>query len=201
VEKIENPKVERKMKKTLSPEELKRVFNQFDKSTFHGYRNWMITRLLLDTGCRAGEALAIEPKHIDFQHKSILIVNPKNKKQRFVYFSTKFSVELKNWLKYHDRYSDSPYLFPTSRGTKLEIRNFEKALRDAGKRVNVDIHPHQLRNNFAKYYILNGGDWFTLSRILGHSSVDVTQKAYLDFTDEEVGKKYQKHSPLASLDI
>ncbi|MNO78709.1 hypothetical protein D3C76_698580 [compost metagenome] len=56
---------------------------------------------------------------------------------------------------------------------------------------------HQLRNNFAKYYILNYGDWFTLSRILGHSSVEVN----LDFTDEEIGKKYQQHSPLQYMDL
>lgn len=201
VENIDNPKVERKIKKLLTPEEIKKVLDQFDKTKFHGYRNWMITRLLLDTGCRIGEVVSIEPKHIDFQHKSILITNPKNKQQRYVYFSAKLSTELKSWLKFHDRYSDSPYLFPTTKGTKLDIRNYETALREAGKKANIEIHPHQLRNNFAKFYILNGGDWFSLSRILGHSSVEVTQKAYLDFTDEEIGKKYQKHSPLAFLDI
>lgn len=52
-------------------------------------------------------------------------------------------------------------MFPTIKGTKLEIRNYEKALRDAGRQVNITIHPHQLRNNFAKYYILNGGIYTT----------------------------------------
>lgn len=93
-------------------------------------------------------------------------------------------------MNYRDRYSDAPLFFPTIRGTQLEIRNYEKALRDAGQKVGIMIHPHQLRNNFAKYYILNGGDWFSLCRILGHSSVEVTQRAYLDFSDEEIGKKY-----------
>ncbi|RYD02476.1 hypothetical protein N752_24415 [Desulforamulus aquiferis] len=145
--------------------------------------------------------LELLPGHLDFKHYSIIIINPKNKKQRYVYFSPKIAKELKQWLKYKDRYSDGEYLFPKTRGTKLQIRNFEKALREAGRAVNISVHCHQLRNNFAKYYILNGGDWFTLSRILGHSSVDVTQKAYLDFTDEEVGKKYQKHSPITFMKI
>ncbi|KIL38509.1 integrase [Gordoniibacillus kamchatkensis] len=200
IEKIENPKVERKMKQTLSPEEIRSVLSQFDISKFHDYRNWVITRLLLDTGMRIGECLSLMPEHIDFNHKSILIKNAKNKQERYVYFSVKLSSDLKSWLKYRDRYSDSPFVFPTTKGTQLDIRNYEKALRDAGKKVKVDIHPHQLRNNFAKYYILHGGDWFTLSRILGHSGVEVTQKAYLDFSNEEVGKKYQKHSPLANME-
>lgn len=83
----------------------------------------------------------------------------------------------------------------------MDIRNFEKSLREAGRNVDISIHPHQLRNNFAKYYILNSGDWFTLSRIMGHSSVEVTQKAYLDFTDDEIAKKYQRHSPLTHMDL
>ncbi|MNC70973.1 site-specific tyrosine recombinase XerC [compost metagenome] len=67
---------------------------------------------------RIGECLSVEPENIDFKHKSILITNPKNKQQRYVYFSPKLSLELKNWLKYHDRYSESNYLFPTTRGTQ-----------------------------------------------------------------------------------
>ncbi|WP_407668703.1 tyrosine-type recombinase/integrase [Paenibacillus bouchesdurhonensis] len=201
VAKVAIPKIERKMKTLLTPEQLKKVLAQFETTTFTGYRNWMITRLLLDTGCRISECLSIQPEHIDFNHKSILIVNPKNKQERYVYFSFKLSGELKSWLKYHDRYSNSLYLFPTIRGTQLDIRGYERALKQAGANVGVQIHPHQLRNNFAKYYILNGGDWFSLCRILGHSSVEVTQKSYADFSDLEVGKKYQQHSPLSTMDI
>lgn len=200
-DKVANIKPKRKMKKTLTPEEIKRVLGTFDASTFHGYRNYLITKALLDTGMRIGECLNLKPEHLDFKHKSILIVDPKNKKQRYVYFSHKLSLELKRWMQFKDRYSESVFLFPTIRGTQLQIRNAEKALREAGKKVDVEIQCHQLRNNFAKYYIFNGGDWFTLSRILGHSSVEVTQKAYLDFTDDEVRKKYQMHSPLGHMNI
>ncbi|MEK4294036.1 tyrosine-type recombinase/integrase [Paenibacillus sp. FSL R5-0914] len=200
MEKIENPKVERKLKQTLSPNQLKGIFNHFESSTFHGYRNRVITRLLLDTGMRVGECLSLLPENIDFQHKSIHVINAKNKQERFVYFSYKTANELKSWLRFRDRYSDSPFMFPTTKGTQLEVRNYERALRQAGEKVGVHVHPHLLRNNFAKYYILNGGDWFSLCRILGHSSVEVTQKAYLDFSDEEIGKKYQKHSPLTFIE-
>lgn len=201
VESIESIKPKRKKKPLLSKEELQKVMRTFDITTFHGYRDWLITRLILDTGMRIGECLSLTPDVIDFKTKTILIENPKNNQQRYVYFSQKVSRELKNWLLYRDRYSNSFYLFPTIRGTQLEIRNFERALRLNGKKVGVDIHPHQLRNSFAKYYLLNGGDFVTLSRILGHSSVEVTQKAYLDFTDGEIGRKYQRHSPLSHLDI
>ncbi|WP_042350109.1 tyrosine-type recombinase/integrase [Bacillus massiliigorillae] len=201
VESIRNIKPKRKQKPLLDNEELVKIIRQFDTTTFHGYRNWVVTRLLLDTGMRIGECLALTAKEIDFKNKAILIMNPKNNQQRYVYFSFKMSTDLKRWLLYHDRYSHSDYLFPTIRGTQLDVRNFEKSLRDIGKKIGISIHPHQLRNNFAKYYLLNGGDLASLSRILGHSSVEVTQKAYLDFTDKEIGEKYQKHSPLQNLKL
>jgi integrase/recombinase XerD len=201
VEKIENIKPQRKKKSLLSKDEFQKVFQSFDITTFHGYRSWLQSRLILDTGMRAQESCDLRPDNIDFKHKSILIENPKSNQQRYVYFSFTMSNDLKRWLQYRDRYSDSPFLFPTSRGTKLDVRNYERTLRETGKKVGVEIHPHLLRNNFAKYYLLNGGDFATLSRLLGHSSVDVTMKAYLDFSDEEVGRKYQKHSPLTHLEI
>ncbi|MGF7185798.1 integrase/recombinase XerD [Desulfitispora alkaliphila] len=200
-EKIEQIKAERKQKKTLTKDELKKLFNAFDESKSHEYRNKIITILLFDTGMRVGECLILKPEHIDFSSHSILITNPKSKKQRYVYFSHKMGRQLKSWLKHKDRQSDSQLLFPTNRGTQLQIQNYEKVLRQTGKKVNVDVHPHQLRNNFAKYYLLAGGDFATLSRILGHSDVSTTMKAYLDFTDDEVGRKYQKHSPLSSIDF
>ena len=37
-----------------------------------------------------------------------------------------------------------------------------------------------------KYTLMNGMDLFTLSKILGHSSVEVTEQAYLDLTDDDI---------------
>lgn len=200
-ETVKNIKPQRKQKALLSEDDLKRVLASLDTTTFYGFRSWMMIRLILDTGIRSGECVALLPDNVDFKTRAILIENPKNHRQRYVYFSLKLSHELKRWFTYRDRFSDSVYLFPTIRGTMLDVSNFERMLKKIGKSVGVDIQAHQLRNNFAKYYLLNGGDFVTLSRILGHSSVEVTQKAYLDFTNDEVARKYQRHSPLNNLDI
>jgi integrase/recombinase XerD len=199
VKKIPNIKPERKIKRLISDDDFINVIKQFDVTTFHGYRNYICSELIFDSGIRCSEALNIKVVDLDFRHKSLLVTNPKNKKQRYVFFGLDMSRDLKHWIKFWDRYSDSEWLFPTIRGTKLQVRNFEYALRKAGEKVNVGIHPHLLRNNFAKRYLIAGGDLASLSRLLGHSSPDVTEKAYLDFTDEEIGKRYQQFSPLKNL--
>ncbi|MBU9724150.1 MULTISPECIES: tyrosine-type recombinase/integrase [Bacillaceae] len=197
---IENIKVKRKPKQLLSKDDLKSVLSTFDISVFHQYRSYIQVKLCLDTGCRASEICGLLPQDVDLKTNTIR-VDGKGGKERFVYFSFKMRQELKRWMQYRDRFSESEYLFPTIRGTKLDIRNFERTVKMAGKKVGVDLHVHQLRNTFAKYYLLNGGDFATLSKILGHSSVEVTMKAYLDFSDQEIGRKYHKHSPITGLDL
>lgn len=44
-----------------------------------------------------------------------------------------------------------------------------------------------------------GGSIYILSKVLGHSSVTVTEQAYLDLTDEDIRKNYQSFSPLSNL--
>lgn len=158
-------------------------------------------RLILDSGCRIGECLSIMRTDVDLKNNGILLRYTKSGKERYVFFSDKMRKNLKSWLEYLDRYSDSHYVFPSINGRKMDIRNYEFALRSAGNSIGIKVAPHQLRNNFAKYYLLNGGDFATLSRILGHASVEVTKNEYLDFTDKELSRNYQKHSPLNNLDI
>ena len=198
---IERITPERKVKTLLSENEIALFFRGFDITTFHGFRNWIIARMILDTGSRIGELLATVPADIDLRNGALLLRETKSREERFVFYSDKMRRNLRSWLEYRDRYTDSPYTFPSTRGNRLQINTIGTAFKRAGERVGVEVHPHQLRNNFAKYYLLNGGDWNSLSRILGHASVEVTQQAYLDFTDHEIGNQYQQFSPLKNLDI
>ena len=83
---------------------------------------------------------------------------------------------------------ETELLFPTQRTNGvLSISNFERNFRIYLKRskINKSITPHGLRNKFARRFLLMSSDIHTLSKILGHSSVTVTEKAYLDFMDED----------------
>lgn len=196
-ESIPQIKTVRRKKEGISQEDFNRLLDQFDYTTFHGYRNKVIVMLLQDTGMRIGECLQLIVDAVDFKHKMILLSKTKGNKERYVYYSPVMARELKHYLKFKDRYTQTELLFPTRKGTSLTVHSFEKQLNDAGKRIGLHVHPHLLRNNFARHYLLNGGDFYTLSRILGHSSVAVTEAAYMDLTHEEIAKKYQNHSPLA----
>ncbi len=38
-----------------------------------------------------------------------------------------------------------------------------------------DCHPHKFRHTYACMYLLAGGDIYKLSRLMGHSRVDITE--------------------------
>ena len=107
---------------------------------------------------------------------------------------------LRRWLQFKDRYVESDFLFPVKEhGGSIGVGNFENNFKKYIKRsdLNEEYTPHCLRNNFAKRCLMNGMDVFTLSKILGHSSVEVTEKAYLDLNDDDISKQYQRSSPLS----
>jgi len=198
---VKNLKYDRKPKEFIKDSEIINLLRYMDKSKFPEYRDNIIIQTLLDTGMRVGECLNTTINDLDLTNRSMMLSSEitKSKKYRYVYFSLELQKELRRWLQYKDRYLDSEYLFPNSKGSKLQIGSFETKLKQYGERIEIKIHPHQLRNNFAKRFLMAGGNIFTLSKILGHSSVIITEKAYLDFSDADIRKSYQNFSPLANL--
>ena len=152
---------------------------------------------------RLTETLNLKLEDIDVERRTILIpaeIN-KGKKDRYVFFSNTMANILKSWIQYKDRYCNNEYLFPTKKGTIITASNFERNFRFYKQRAGItkNISPHGLRNNFSKRFLLSGGDIFMLSKILGHSSVTVTEQAYLDITMTDIRKSYQRFSPLESM--
>ena len=202
VSKIKEIKCERKAVGYLDDANFNRLLRCFDVSKFHEYRDYIVAQLIFDTGMRLGETLLIKETEVDFTKRTILLTaeNTKGRKDRYVFFSQEMLKQLRRWLQYKDRYRESSYVFCTNKGKPLQINNYETNFKKYGERIGVkDIHPHMLRNNFAKRFLMTGGDIYTLSRILGHSSVKVTEKAYLDLDEDDLRINYQRYSPLANL--
>ena len=59
---------------------------------------------------------------------------------------------------------------------------------------------HTLRHTFGTQYMLNGGDVFSLRRIMGHSKIETTM-LYAEMSDRLVAEKHRKFSPMANLEI
>lgn len=203
-DKVKFLKSQRKKKAFIKDEEFYKLLKCLDTTKYAEFRDYVVIQLVFDTGMRIGETLSIDiTTDLDLQNRAIRLRAEitKAKVARTVFFSVKMCELLKKWIKFKDRYIESSLLFPVQlRDKPLFVNNFEKNYKKYCNRVGIEeCSPHGLRNNFAKRFLMSGGDIYTLSRILGHSSVKVTEQCYLDLDDEDIRKNYQRYSPLANL--
>ena len=201
IKRIRQLRTNRQPKVYLTDDELRRLLAKFDRSYFSEHRDYMMILLMLDSGMRLGECSTLLVSDLELSRKRINLraEETKGRKERTVFFSPKTEKALRSWLQYKDRYVESDYLFPVKEhGGPIGVGNFESNFRKYIERagLNEDYSPHCLRNNFAKRCLMNGMDIYTLSKILGHSSVTVTEQAYLDINDDDMSKRYQHYSPL-----
>ena len=204
MDKVKFIKIKRKGKDNISDSDFIILIKTLDVTKYYEYRDYVIIQLIMDTGMRLGETLSLTINDIDLDRRAVLIPADisKSNKERYVFFSNTMAGILRRWLQFKDRYIDNDVLiFPTTRGTKLGIQHFERNFRIYKERAGLsqNVTPHSLRNNFAKRCLMSGMDIYTLSRILGHSSITVTEKAYLDLTVTDIRKNYQKFSPLENI--
>ena len=201
MKRIRQLRTNRQPKVYLTDDELRRLLTRFDRSYFSEHRDYMMILLMLDSGMRLGECSTLLVSDLELHRKRVNLraEETKGRRERTVFFSPKTEKALRSWLQYKDRYVESDYLFPVKEhGGPIGVGNFESNFRKYIQRtgLNEDYSPHCLRNNFAKRCLMNGMDIYTLSKILGHSSVTVTEQAYLDINDDDMSKRYQHYSPL-----
>ncbi|PMQ01054.1 MAG: hypothetical protein CBR30_07745 [Dictyoglomus sp. NZ13-RE01] len=67
------------------------------------------------------------------------------------------------------------------------------------KRVFIPCSSHTLRHTFANNFIRNGGDVFTLQRILGDSDI-TTCMIYVHLSGKDIQQAMMKFSPVDRLE-
>src|SRR4029453_18691501 len=70
------------------------------------------------------------------------------------------------------------------------FRPFKAAVLRAG--VAKKLRLHDLRHTFAGLFLASGGDIFKLSKILGHSSVAITQQVYAHLHPNAFAEDYSR---------
>lgn len=161
--------------------------------------------LLADTGARVAEIASITLEAIAFDHRQQrgkIWVEGKGDKGRFVLFGSVVYRELNAYLMYRKE-TNHPYLF-ASRATDTHMRpnSLRYALYQAAERAGVRgrVNPHSFRHRFARIFLQRGGDMASLSRLLGHSSVTITLKYYVHWTEAELDHLHASINP-SKIDI
>jgi integrase len=156
--------------------------------------------LILETGLRAGEALALEWSDIDEEKRTLKVtknmvrVDGKNLVQRTTKTAAgkrmiplnSRAVEAIQHLKAQQA-AGCPYVFATQAGKHLSYRNLLATMETACEAAGVEQRGlHALRHSFASNLYARGVEIKVISKLLGHASTQITYDRYVHLFEGDI---------------
>jgi integrase len=185
-------KTQTKVRQTVADDVVK-VLKSFNPKGTNQTRLKMAILICLDCGLRLNEVRKIKKQDVDLENNLLTVIG-KGNKERIVPISDELRKHLFKYMKTvnHD------YLFVTSGGKLYGLRNIARDLVVLCDRLKVEQFSfHQLRHTFATNYLKKGGDISRLKRIMGHSSIVVTQ-VYEHLNTQDLKKNFNNLSSIHS---
>lgn len=190
VKNVRQPKV---LIRTFSEDEVLKMLNYHNGHDYISIRNKAMLALFFDTGMRLNEVLTMRDDQI---RDGYVVVWGKGSKERVVPFSPYLAKLLMKYRIARDAYFEmknltpQAYLFLSYRGRKMTQEIVSTILKQTasfvGVRKDIRVSPHTCRHTFAHLQLKNGLDIYTLSRLLGHENIGITQKYLNGIRDDEV---------------
>ena len=184
-------KVDKSHIETYNEQELQLLLKKpnIKKCSFIEYQAWVMTNFLFSTAVRQRSLMFIKVKDIDFDNNVVYVNVTKNRKPLIVPLNQTMVNILREYLKYRNHKTDDDYLFCNVFGQQLVKSTCYHMLYEYNKRRGVETTGiHRYRHTFAKQWILSGGNVVSLSQLLGHSSLEITQN-YIHLLVSDVAKQ------------
>lgn len=203
--KIHWAKESRTLIKTFTDEQAKQLSNAFKNKNYLECRNRTIILMLLDTGIRNNELCILKSVSIS---GNVLTIFGKGNKERQVGISPLLQKQLSAYIRtknsyFQDKEIHDDALFLSRTGRQCTVATIENIVKEAGKRAdipeNIRCSPHTCRHFYAQNMVKNGIDVYSLSRLLGHESISITQRYLESMLDKDIVEKSVKTSPLMNI--
>jgi len=189
---------------TFSELEIRRMLTYYHGRDFRSIRNRTMIALFFDTGMRLSEVIHLHASQIHDDH---ILVHGKGNKERLVPVSPYLAKALMQYQSvrvsyFSDKLHESP-LFLSYRGKTLTQEAVTKVLKEAARAVGVNpqvrVSPHTCRHTFAHLQLKSGLDLYSLSRLLGHENITITQRYLEGLKDDQVIQIAQQFGVLRNL--
>lgn len=190
--------------RTFNDSEVKRMLAVYGEKNYLEIRNKTILYMLFDTGIRNYELCCLTVGAVS---SNAITIMGKGKKERQAAQSPYLAKMLLKYMRYRSGYFEykniSDRLFLSRTGQPLTVEAIERVVKIAGQKANVrsDIRcsPHTCRHYFAQSQLKNGIDVYSLSRLMGHGSILITQRYLNSMLDDEITERSVKTSPLMNI--
>lgn len=194
--KEETTKKERIQDKYLEPEEAKKLLQYMADS--NSWRWYHLTNILLLSGMRIGEAIALNSSDVDntsihvtktYDHINRIVTTPKTMtSNRDIFIQEELDDAIKLYKLWRKEYNFSngiktKLFFSDNNGDYINYFSYEKYLRELShKLIGRTITAHALRHTHVSLMAASGVSVETISRRVGHDNSRVTKDIYLHVT-------------------
>ncbi|MBO5087791.1 MAG: tyrosine-type recombinase/integrase [Lachnospiraceae bacterium] len=195
--KIEVPKADKQPIETYTDRELQVLLKKpnLKHCTFTEYKSWVMTNFLLSTGVRRNSIINIKIKDVDLEADVVHINITKSRKPIIIPLNADIKKILQEYLQYRKGGEDD-YLFCNVFGGKVSSSSVYHQIYEYNKGRGINkTGMHRYRHTFAKKWVTMGGNVVTLQKILGHSSLEITQN-YLNILVSDIKKDIEEFNIL-----
>ena len=178
-DRVDMPKLGRYLPDVLSEEEVSRIIDSVDVSSWQGTRDKAILEVLYGCGIRVSEAVGLKISCLYFTEGFVRVIG-KGNKERLVPMNEMAAESLKAYLDRRPEPSDTDsddivflnrFGRPLSRQSMFKMIKVQALLAD----VRKEISPHTFRHSFATHLVEHGADLRVVQEMLGHESVTTTE--------------------------
>lgn len=194
-------KQEKPVIRAFKPEDVKTMMKSCKGNDYMSVRDQAILTTLFETGIRCYELCCIRSSDI---HSDFIVINGKNHKQRVVPITPILRKSLMRYdltaANYFTLKNTDDYYFLSFHGHQLNNSAVERVLRRHGEGIKgIRVSPHTCRHFFAQQQVKMGTDLYTISRLLGHENIAITQTYLNSLRDEDIIKIAKQNSVLSNL--
>jgi site-specific recombinase XerD len=158
-------------------------------------RDAALLALLFDCGLRVRELAGLKLADVVLQPTgSHLTVMGKGRKQRTVPIGPSARMALHRYLTRERPPTQVPQVFLAGgrgQGGPMSVRAVQNVVKRLGQQAGirgVRCSPHDCRHTYAVSYLRAGGNIMSLSRLMGHSSVTITERYLRQFSAEDAAR-------------
>jgi len=197
---LRTPRVPQVLIRSLREPDLLRLIEAAARSRMP-QRDVAVILFMVDTGLRVSEVVGLSVRDIDLEAGRCRVLG-KGAKERVVPIGRRARSALHRSLALRNSVAADAPLFVGSTGHRLSIGGLQNLMRRLAARGSLEVRcsPHVLRHTFARTFLANGGDVFSLQRILGHSpaSLEITRR-YVHLLDDDLRETHRRASPVDHL--
>lgn len=185
----------------FKPAHVRQMLVSCNGNDFLSVRDKAILSVLFETGIRCWELCCITPNDM---HDDFIVINGKNHKQRVVPITPILRKSLQRYQAAKDSYftlkSIDHYYFLSNHGRQLTNSAIEHIVKRHGNGIEgIRVSPHTCRHFFAQQQVKMGTDLYTISRLLGHENIGITQTYLNSLKNEDIIKIAKQKSVLMNL--